>query len=139
MVINRYITPALENAQIFLSCRPRPGFPHKEVISTCTSEAVWSPDISLLDHECQHKKLTNNRSTTGDCEQLSLASDVYRILNQTSHSEGSLVEFQCVHTHYQIDPLFTTQCMAGQWDPHPGVVCDHDATIVGYGWLSSVF
>ena len=135
MVINGYVTPALENAQIFLSCRL--GIPHKEVISTCTNEAVWSPDVSLLDLECQHK-LTNNHSTTGDCEQLFSAIGIYRILNHTnniSYSEGSLMDFQCIHTPYQIDPLFTTQCQAGQWDPHPRDVCDQGVTInVGYGW-----
>ena len=139
VVIKGYVSPALENAQIILSCRPGYGLPHREFISTCTNEAVWSPDVLLLDLECQHK-LTN--TTIVDCEQLSLVSGTYRVLNQTnniSYSEGSHVDFQCVQTPYQIDPLFTTQCQAGQWDPHPRDVCDHDVTIMGCGWLSSVF
>ena len=41
------------------------------------------------------------------------------------------MEFQCVHTPYQIHPLFTTQCLAsGQWSPHPGDVCGQYLTIV---------
>lgn len=45
---------ALENDQISLSCPPGYGFRNgKEVISTCTSEAVWSPDLSQL--ECLSK------------------------------------------------------------------------------------
>ena len=134
MVVNGYIPPALENARIFLSCLPGYGSPHtREVVSTCTSEAVWSPDFSQLDLECQSELTT----TRGDCVQLSLLRGVYRILNQTSnisnYLEGSLVEFQCVHTHYQLDPLFTTQCQAGQWNPHPGDVCGQDLTGVEYG------
>ena len=135
VIINGSISPALENNQIFLSCSPGYGFPHRKIISTCTSEAVWSPDFSLLDLECQHKSI-NNRTTIGDCGQLSLLSGVYRILNQTidiSYSAGSLVEFQCVHTPYHIDPLFTTQCQAGLWNPHPRDVCSQDLTVVGYG------
>ena len=129
VIINGYVYPALENTQIFLSCPPGYGLPHREVVSTCTSEAMWLPDFSMLDLECQH-------NTIGDCGQLSSLSGVYRILNQTidiSYSEGSLVEFQCVHTPYQIDPLFTTQCQAGLWNPHPRDVCGQDLTIVGYG------
>ena len=56
VVVNGYVSPALENAQISLSCPPDHGFPHSEVISTCTGEGVWSPDISLLDLECQQRK-----------------------------------------------------------------------------------
>ena len=135
VIINGSISPALENTQIFLSCPPGYGLPHREVVSICTSEAVWLPDFSLLDLECQHKS-TNNHNTIGDCGQLSLLSGVYKILNQTidiSYSEGSLMEFQCVHTPYQIDPLFTTQCQAGLWNPHPRDVCGQDLTVVGYG------
>ena len=31
------------------------------------------------------------------------------------------MEFHCLHTPYKIDPLFTTECQAGQWNPHPYV------------------
>ena len=68
---------------------------------------------------------------SGDCGQLSSISGVYRILNQTNNSFS--VGFQCVHTPYQIDPVFTTQCQAGQWDPHPRDVCRQDLT--GMIWL----
>ena len=67
--------------------------------------------------------------------QLSSVSDVYRILNQANNSFsalGSILEFQCVHTPYQVDPLFITQCLAGQWDPHPKDVCGQDFNVVGF-------
>ena len=41
------------------------------------------------------------------------------------------MDFHCVHTPYQIDPLFTTQCLAGQWNPHPRDICDHNLNVVG--------
>lgn len=54
----------------------------------------------------------------------------YRILNHTEYnSRGLLVEFQCVHTPYLIDPLFITECLAGQWNPHPEDVCGQDSTM----------
>ena len=33
------------------------------------------------------------------------------------------MEFQCVDTPYVVDPLFTTECQAGQWNPHPRDIC----------------
>ena len=134
MVISEYVSPALENSQIFFSCLPGYDFPHslREVISTCTSEAVWSPD--LLDLECQHI-LINNHNAMGDCVQLSSVSGGYRILNKTnttSYSEGSLMEFQCLHTPYEIDPLFASECQAGQWNPHPRDICDQGVTVMEY-------
>ena len=100
--------------------------------STCTSEALWSPDLSQL--ECIR---TVEKNATGlYCEWLSSMKGVYRILNQTQDinnnysTVGSVIEFQCIHTPYQIDPLFTTQCQAGQWDPHPRDVCGQDFTTV---------
>jgi hypothetical protein len=44
-----------------------------------------------------------------------------------------LVEFQCVHTPYKIDPLFTTECRAGQWNPHPRDICGQGVTVVESG------
>jgi hypothetical protein len=129
VVIIGFVSSALENAQISISCLPGYVLPHEEVISTCTSEAMWSPDLSLqLDLECQHK--------LGDCRQLSLVSGAYRILNETSYSEGSLVEFQCVHSPYKIDPLFITECQAGQWNPHPRDICGQGVIIQsGYTFM----
>jgi hypothetical protein len=141
VVINGYISPALENTQISVSCLPDYGLPHglREVISTCTSEAVWSPDL-LQDLECRSRLIIDHKAM-GDCGQLFSVSGVYRILelngtNNTmaSYSEGSLVEFQCVHTPYQIDPLFTTECQAGQWNPHPRDICGQSATVVESGY-----
>ena len=68
----------------------------------------------------------------GDCEPLSLFNGVYRIINQNNSAERLTQQFQCVHTPYQIDPVFTTQCLAGQWNPHPRDVCDQDFTITVY-------
>ena len=50
----------------------------REVISACTSEAVWLPDLSLLDPdlECQNK-LINDHNTIRDCGQLSSVSGEY--------------------------------------------------------------
>ena len=124
MVVNGYVSPALENAQIFISCLPGYSLPRGEVIvSTCVSEAVWSPD--LLDLDCQRKLIIDDPNSVEDCVQLFSVSGAYRILNQTnntSYSEGLLMKFQCVDTPYKIDPLFTTECQAGQWNPHPRVV-----------------
>ena len=56
IIINGHVSPALENAQISLSCPPGYGFPDREattITSTCTNEAVWYPNISLL--QCQGK------------------------------------------------------------------------------------
>ena len=134
MVIDGYAFPALENSHISVSCLPGYDLPHGEVVvSTCTSEAVWSPDLQDLD--CQ-RKLINDHNAIGDCGQLSSVSGAYRVLNQTnttSYSEGSLVEFQCVDTPYEIDPLFTTECQAGQWNPHPRDICGQGVTVTEYG------
>jgi hypothetical protein len=130
VVIIGYVSSTLENAQISVSCLPGYGLPRGEAISTCTSEAVWSPDLSLqLDLECQHK-LINDHNAIGDCGQLSSVSGAYRILNETSYSEGSFVEFQCVHSPYKVDPLFTTECQAGQWNPYPRDICGQGVTVV---------
>ena len=136
--ISGCVSPALENFQISVSCLPGYGLPHsqREVISTCTSEAVWLPDP--LDLECQRKLVNDHNSySIGDCGELSSVSGVYRILNQTnttsaSYSKGSLMEFQCVHTPYEVDPLFTTECQAGQWNPHPRDICDQGVTVMEY-------
>ena len=56
IIVNGYASPALENAQISLSCPPGYGFPDMKatmITSTCTNEAVWYPNISLL--QCQGK------------------------------------------------------------------------------------
>ena len=126
MVISGYVSPALENAHISVSCLPGYGFMETKetatIMSTCTSEGTWEP--YYLDLECQ--KLINNHSPTGDCGHLSSVSGLYRILNHTnntSYSEGLLMEFQCVDTPYKIDPLFTTECQADQWTPHPRDIC----------------
>ena len=92
---------------------------------------MWEPDLDL---ECQ-RKLVNNHNAIEDCVQLSSVtnSGLYGILNQTnstSYSEGSLVEFQCVHTPYKIDPLFTTECQDGQWNPHPRDICGQGVTVI---------
>ena len=119
-----YAFPALENSQISVSCPPGYSLPRGEVIiSTCTSEAVWSPDLLDLDFQC---KLISDYSAIEECGPLSSVSSAYRVLNETnttSYSEGSLVEFQCLHTPYEIDPLLTTECQAGQWNPHPRYIC----------------
>ena len=95
---------------------------------------MWSPD--LLNLECQ-RKLIDDHSAVEDCVQLSSVSDVYRVLNETNtsttgYSEGSFVKFQCVDTPYEIDPLFTTECQAGQWNPYPRDICNQDVTIIEY-------
>ena len=46
-----YDSPALENTHISFSCPPGYGFfdcEHTNITSTCTNEAVWSPDLSSL-------------------------------------------------------------------------------------------
>jgi hypothetical protein len=43
------------------------------------------------------------------------------------------MEFQCVHSPYQIDPLFTAECRAGQWNPHPRNTCDQGETVMESG------
>ena len=99
---------------------------------------MWLPDVSLLDPdlECQRKLVNDhNANNVGDCVQLSSDSGLYRILNQTnttSYSEGSLMDFQCLHTPYEVDPLFTTECQAGQWNPHPRDICGQGVTVVEY-------
>ena len=141
MVASGYIFFALENSQISISClRYALKLPCslREIISICASEAVWLPDLSLLDLdlECQ-RNLINDHNAIGDCGQLSSVSGVYRILNETSYLEfGSLVEFQCVDTPYEIDPLFTTECQGGQWNPHPRDICDQlqGVTVIEYGY-----
>ena len=42
------------------------------------------------------------------------------------------MEFQCLHTPYKVDPLFTTECQAGQWNPHPRDICDQGVTVMEY-------
>ena len=140
MIIREYLSPALENSQISVSCLPGYDLPHRiqEIISTCTSEAVWSPDL-LQDLECQRKPI-NDPNTVESCVQLSSDSGLYRIFNQTnaaSYSEGSLVKFQCVDTPYEIDPLFTTECQDGQWNPHPRDICGQlqGVTVMEYFFL----
>ena len=103
---------------------------------------IGKSSVHALVRQCGHQTFqcwiwsaTNNHNAIGDCGQLSSLSGVYRILNQIidiSYSEGSLIEFQCVHTPYQIDRLFTTQCQAGLWNPHPRDVCGQDLTVAGY-------
>ena len=85
----------------------------------------------LLDLECQCKPI-NDPNAVEDCVQLFLVSGGYRILNGTNITSESLVEFQCLHTPYEIDPLFTTECQAGQWNPHPRDICGQGVTVVEY-------
>ena len=98
---------------------------------------MWSPDLLDLDFQC---KLIGNYSAIEECGLLSSVSSAYRVLNETnttSYSEGSLVEFQCLHTPYEIDPLLTTECQAGQWNPHPRYICGQmqGVTVMEYGCI----
>ena len=75
--------------------------------------------------------------------------DVYTIINQSNHTtEGSVIEFQCLHTSYRThDALNTTtsvtqaECLNnGQWSPHPSNVCrtyDQETAGMGNGYPSS--
>ena len=36
------------------------------------------------------------------------------------------------YTPYEVDPLFTTECQAGQWNPHPRDICGQGVTAVEY-------
>ena len=58
ITVSGYALPALENTEISLSCPPGYRFPDGEdatVMSTCTSEAEWWPDLSQL--ECHRRFL----------------------------------------------------------------------------------
>ena len=63
----------------------------------------------------------------GDCGQLPPVNDVYTIINQTNYTtEGSIVEFQCLHGLWTQDALNTTitECQSnGKWTPDPKDVC----------------
>ena len=109
------------------------------VIGICTSEGIWWPDFSQL--ECQRKyvHLGNTMHTTsnctGDCGQLPSMEDVYTILNETNNTtEGSVIEFECVHTHPLNKPLIQAECLSsGLWQPHPKAICGQETTNEGYG------
>ena len=52
IIVSGYVFPALENAQISLSCVPGYSRPDEEataLTSTCTSEGIWYPHLSVLE------------------------------------------------------------------------------------------